>query len=310
MKKGLLAILTAGVCMLGLAGCNDGSDSEGANGNVWNMQTVYAQAKELGYDGTLEDFMATVSGVDGVDGKDGVGIEDIYINKKGELIVKLTKGADKNLGVIGEATGEQHKHVWDETVEIRKATCSQSGVVLEICSDCGEGKYTVIEKLSEKDEHSFSNGVCTVCGERVFVVNQKWSAPITGATVLHGYGFYHNATLNAYYEHTGVDFAAEVGAEVCVVADGTIESIYKDDILLGTEITVDHGDGLKSVYRFVNEAEGLIVGQTVNKGDVIATVAEANGNEYKDGAHLHFEVLENNANVDPMAYLDIWTTVY
>ena len=38
---------------------------------------------------------------------------------------------------------------------------------------------------------------------------------------------------------------------------------------------------------------------------VIATVAEANGKEYKDGAHLHFEIFENGKNVDPAKYLTL-----
>ena len=59
------------------------------------------------------------------------------------------------------------------------------------------------------------------------------------------------------------------------------------------------------MYRFVTEAEGLKVGDKVAKGDVIATVAEANGDEYKDGAHLHFEILKNNKNVDPATYLTL-----
>ena len=86
---------------------------------------------------------------------------------------------------------------------------------------------------------------------------------------------------------------------------GTIESIYKDDILLGTEIVVDHGNGLKTMYRFVSEAEGLKVGDTVEKGDVIATVAEANGNEYKDGAHLHFEIMQDGKTIDPALRLPL-----
>ena len=57
--------------------------------------------------------------------------------------------------------------------------------------------------------------------------------------------------------------------------------------------------------RFVTEKEGLTVGQTVKKGDVIATVAEPTGNEYKDGAHLHFEVLENGKSVDPTKHLTL-----
>ena len=127
--------------------------------------------------------------------------------------------------------------------------------------------------------------------------------PIATVAVANDYGFYHNKTLNHYYEHTGVDFTAEVGTEVLAVESGVVESIYKDDLLLGTEIVVSHANGVKSVYRFVAEKEGLKVGDSVKKGDVIATVAEPTGNEYKDGAHLHFEITVDGKNVDPSTYL-------
>ena len=76
-------------------------------------------------------------------------------------------------------------------------------------------------------------------------------------------------------------------------------------MLSGTEIVVDHGNGLKTLYRFVEAKEGLKAGDSVEKGDVIATVAEANGDEYKDGAHLHFEILENGKKVDPAKHLTL-----
>ncbi len=142
-------------------------------------------------------------------------------------------------------------------------------------------------------------------GEQVVVKPEGMIMPLETSALIHDYGFYHNQTLNCYYEHTGLDFSAEVGAEVMAVAAGKVESIYKDDLLLGTEIVIDHGDGLKSVYRFVNEAEGLSVGDSVEKGEVIATVAEANGNEYKDGAHLHFEITESGKIVDPTTHLTL-----
>ena len=82
-----------------------------------------------------------------------------------------------------------------------------------------------------------------------------------------------------------------------------IESIYRDDILTGTEITVDHGDGVKTVYRFVTVNEDLTVGAEVKRGECIATVAEATGEEYKDGAHLHFEVKKGGQTIDPAEYL-------
>ncbi|MBE7085133.1 MAG: M23 family metallopeptidase [Clostridiales bacterium] len=141
--------------------------------------------------------------------------------------------------------------------------------------------------------------------EQVSTLPEGMISPIELVSVTHEYGFYHNDTLNCYYEHKGMDFSAEVGTKVLAVEDGKVESVYTSDVLLGTEITIDHGNGVKSVYRFVTEAEGLKVGDTVKKGDVIATVAEASGNEYKQGAHLHFEIVKNNTSVDPSTYLTL-----
>ena len=141
--------------------------------------------------------------------------------------------------------------------------------------------------------------------EPVGTLPEGMVAPVETVAVLNDYGFYHNKTLNTYYEHAGIDFTAAAGTEVMAVEKGTIESIYKDDVLLGTEIVVNHGNGLKTVYRFVTEAEGLKVGDTVEKGEVIATVAEATGNEYKDGAHLHFEIMRDGKTVDPALRLPL-----
>ncbi|MBQ8685305.1 MAG: M23 family metallopeptidase [Clostridia bacterium] len=140
--------------------------------------------------------------------------------------------------------------------------------------------------------------------EQVIVTPEGMVMPINNA-VSTDYGFYYNQTINAYYGHKGMDFAAEAGTQVFAVDAGTVESIYKDDLLVGTEITIDHGDGVKSVYRFVDELEGLKVGDTVEKGEAIATVAAATGNEYRDGAHLHFEMYEQGVNIDPNVYLTL-----
>ncbi len=134
---------------------------------------------------------------------------------------------------------------------------------------------------------------------------EEFISPVSVVSVLNEYGFYYNKTLGNYYEHMGVDFTAEVGSEVYAVASGTVESVYTSDVLVGTQITIDHGDGVKSVYQFVEAKEGLKAGDEVKQGDVIATVAEANGSEYKDGAHLHFEVFKDGANVDPAEYLTL-----
>lgn len=113
-----------------------------------------------------------------------------------------------------------------------------------------------------------------------------------------------NQTLGVYTGHMGIDFNAESGSKVLCAYDGTIESIVTT-YLQGTTITVDHGNGLKTVYNSVEAIDGLATGNKVSAGDVIATVTDNNRQEYKDGAHLHFEVLENGECVDPNKYLMI-----
>ena len=181
-------------------------------------------------------------------------------------------------------------------------------IIVAVAITAGDKKVTEVknppssqerpkEEASSKDENE------DIGNESVGNTEDGMIMPISNVAVGNDYGFYHNQTLNYYYEHQGVDFTAEVGTEVQAVASGVVESIYRDDVLTGTEITIDHGNGLKSVYRFVEAAEGLTVGAKVAQGDVIATVAEATGKEYKDGAHLHFEIFADGKNVDPATYL-------
>ncbi len=169
----------------------------------------------------------------------------------------------------------------------------------------GSHSSSVDAPSSSEDGGDSSLGGDSSADEPVGVVPEEMGLPVATVNVCNDYGFYHNKTLNCYYEHEGIDFTAEVGAEVRAVKDGVVESIFRDDVLLGTEIVVDHGDGMKTLYRFVDADENLTVGAKVKKGDVIATVAEANGNEYKDGAHLHFEITVSGENVDPALHLTL-----
>lgn len=136
-------------------------------------------------------------------------------------------------------------------------------------------------------------------------VKVTYIAPISDVAVLHSYGFYYNSTLDRYYEHTGVDFTAEAGASVFAVADGTVKEINIADVLLGNSIVISHADGVESVYTYVDVSENLTVGSSVTQGQVIGTVAQATGEEYKDGAHLHFEMTVASTLTDPENYLDL-----
>lgn len=129
--------------------------------------------------------------------------------------------------------------------------------------------------------------------------------PVAGGSVIKDYvgaSVVYNQTLGLYTGHKAIDFGAEEGAEVFCVYDGVIESVEISKVN-GTSITVDHGDGLKTVYNSIEAIDGIEEGLTVKKGDVLGLVSTNNKTEHLDGAHLHFEVWENGAKIDPNKYL-------
>ncbi len=132
-----------------------------------------------------------------------------------------------------------------------------------------------------------------------------FALPVATSTVIKGYTsstVVFNKTLGVYTGHMGIDFAAEAGTDVVCAYDGTVESIVTS-YLQGTTITVDHGNGLKSVYNSLDADESISEGKNVKKGDKLGEVSDNNRQEYKDGPHLHFEVLENGKKIDPETYL-------
>ena len=111
-----------------------------------------------------------------------------------------------------------------------------------------------------------------------------------------------NMTTQDYRGHLAIDFGGTAGDNVFAVYDGTVLS-NTTNTLNGTTIVIDHGNGLKTVYGSLAEAGTLKAGDTVKKGDCIGQMSVSYQIEYSDGAHLHFEVIENNAKINPSKYL-------
>lgn len=129
--------------------------------------------------------------------------------------------------------------------------------------------------------------------------------PIKNATILKDYvadGVVYNQTLGLYSGHKAIDFSAPEGSVVFACYDGVIENITTSK-LEGTTLTLDHGNGLKTVYNNIEVNEELSIGDSVKKGSELGKVSNNNRTEYKDGAHLHFEVIENGSKIDPNKYL-------
>lgn len=93
--------------------------------------------------------------------------------------------------------------------------------------------------------------------------------------------------------HSGIDFAAEEGAEVYAVAGGIVTAADYD-VEKGNYVVLDHGGGLETEYQHM---KSLLVsaGQSVVQGQVLGYVGNT-GNS--TGPHLHFEARQDGAPAD------------
>lgn len=129
--------------------------------------------------------------------------------------------------------------------------------------------------------------------------------PVNNASLSNGQVFWYDKTMDWYCEHEGLDFAADAGTQVYAAVDGKVTEVSTSDVLYNAVVSIQHANGVTTVYKFINPNETLKVGDTVNRGDVIGTIATATGVENKEGDHLHFEIYKNGTLADPDDYLEI-----
>ncbi len=112
----------------------------------------------------------------------------------------------------------------------------------------------------------------------------------------------YDRTMQDWRTHSGIDIACEEGQLVVAARGGKVESIVSDG-LYGTVLTIDHGDGMQSVYANLAPETSVKSGEWVDPGVVLGTVGRSALCEIGQSGHLHFEMRSNGEAVDPMAYL-------
>lgn len=132
----------------------------------------------------------------------------------------------------------------------------------------------------------------------------SFTMPVENATAVEDYTetLAYNSTLKRFEAHKAIDFFAEDGTPVYAAYDGVVSDV-KTTLLTGTTVTIDHGNGLFTVYNSLTDGDKVFVGQSVKQGAEIGTVSTSNRQESKEGAHLHFQVVENGETINPAKYL-------
>jgi len=99
--------------------------------------------------------------------------------------------------------------------------------------------------------------------------------------------------------HKGVDIALPIGTEIRAGFDGTVTAVGFD-AGYGNYIVIENDKGIEAKYAHCDTLI-LNLGQSVQKGDVIATVGNT-GNS--TGPHLYLEVLKNGEYLNPAYFAE------
>ena len=124
----------------------------------------------------------------------------------------------------------------------------------------------------------------------------RW--PVRGAEMSSPFGNRADPFSQRHAFHAGLDFAAEYGTPILAAAGGTVAFAgFRSDY--GWMVEIAHGNGLATRYA---HASRLLVspGAVVVPGERLGHVGSTGRST---GAHLHFEVLRDGAQIDPKRYL-------
>lgn len=98
--------------------------------------------------------------------------------------------------------------------------------------------------------------------------------------------------------HEGIDVSAPLGSPIIAPAGGTVVKVGIENGY-GNVLEIDHGNGI--VTRYAHCSRILVrAGMRVERSQTIAKVGSTG---LSVGPHLHYEIIVNGKNVDPLKYV-------
>lgn len=120
--------------------------------------------------------------------------------------------------------------------------------------------------------------------------------PINAVRISSGFGMRKHPILGYSRMHRGIDFAAVTGTPILAAGDGVVEKAGWSSGY-GNLLQIKHNATYSTAYGHTSRfASGIRPGVRVRQGQVVAYVGTTG---MSTGPHLHYEILQNGAQVNP-----------
>jgi murein DD-endopeptidase MepM/ murein hydrolase activator NlpD len=137
-----------------------------------------------------------------------------------------------------------------------------------------------------------------ISARKLTAVTTPDGSPVPGAWISSYFGRRVDPFTGTMAFHSGIDFAAAAGTSARAVAPGAV-TWAGERAGYGELVEINHGNGY--VTRYAHNSRLLVkVGERVEKGQAVSSVGSTGRST---GPHLHFEVLKNGHQIDPLKFV-------
>ena len=157
--------------------------------------------------------------------------------------------------------------------------------------------HTIVERDILKEEILYQAVPRIV--ERGTKIPPTYIKPLSGGRMTSGFGRRVAPVRGASTNHRGVDWATPVGTPI-VASSGGIVAKAGWGSGYGYVVYINHPDGRQTRYGHLSRIL-VTAGQHVSQGQRIALSGNTG---ISSGPHLHFEILINGVQVNPLRYLN------
>lgn len=197
-----------------------------------------------------------------------------------------------------------HVPVREFTLE-SNAKGAKGGPLLDEMSVLGESNIDIrlqeLSQLIEEKENQLRTLDSVLANKRI-QRNQNYLAnlPVRTGEITSKFGYRSDPFNNRVAFHAGMDFSGPQGTNIYAVASGIV-SFAGVKNGYGNVIEITHGDGYMTRYAHAQNLAAK-VGDLVSKDEVIAYMGSTGRST---GTHLHYEVLVNGKQIDPMSFVSL-----
>jgi len=231
------------------------------------------------------------------------------LEQQAKLVDQLKTNTQQQVGGIVNQLAIMQNRI--NKMELLTATMAEN-------AGLNKDDFTLSEEMQTLDvtEHSLTNQIDKMAETLDFKIQQltaleslmmglniERQSELAGRPVGKGwlssyYGVRKDPFTGRPSMHKGIDFAGKEGEDVIATGAGVVTwsgSRYG----YGNLVEIDHGNGLRTRYGH-NAELTVAVGDVVTKGQGIALVGNTGRST---GAHVHYEVLKNGQQIDPLPFI-------